>query len=168
MSSSSCFSSVSTPTVLPLNVDSFLSHKPLSIVLNLCIAANREVHYVWLYHSVSSVSVYNILLVLLLSLSINSWRSFQFTWNFSSSLLWAQLYSITNRYHNLFSHSPIEGHSLIFQFFATTKSVAISIFCTSCFPNDPFGVYTQQCYGWVKGQTDFYSPLSIVPNCPPK
>ena len=36
--------------------------------------------------TVLSASVYNVLLVLLLSLCINSWRSFQFTWN-SSSLL---------------------------------------------------------------------------------
>ena len=57
---------VSTPTILPLNVDSFLSHKSLNVVLDPCIAASREVHYVRLCHSVS-VSVYNILLVLPLS-----------------------------------------------------------------------------------------------------
>ena len=33
---------VSAPTVLPLNVDSFLSHKSLSVVLDHCIAASTE------------------------------------------------------------------------------------------------------------------------------
>ena len=61
------FFCVSAPTVLPLNVDIFLSPKSLRIVLDLCIAASREAHYVRLCHSVS-VSVYNVLLVLLLSL----------------------------------------------------------------------------------------------------
>ena len=41
-------------------------------------------------------------------------------------------------------------------------------FCTSHFPYNLYGVETQQWYGWVKGQTVFYSPLSIIPNCPPK
>ena len=64
--------------LLPQRVwDSFLFHKSLSIVLYLCIAISREIHYVWLYHSVS-VSVYNVLLVLFLSLCIGSWRLFQF------------------------------------------------------------------------------------------
>ena len=45
---------------LPLNVDSFLSHKSLSIVPDLCIAASGEVHYIRLYHIVS-VSVYSVL-----------------------------------------------------------------------------------------------------------
>ena len=79
------FFCVFIPTILPLNVDSFLSHESLSIILDHCIATSREFLYIWFYHSVS-VSVYNVLLVLLLSLCINSWRSFQFTWNFSSSL----------------------------------------------------------------------------------
>ena len=68
----------------------FFSHRSLIVVLDQCIAASRGVHYIWFYHSVSA-SVYNVPLVLLLSLCINSWRSFQFTWNSSSSLfLWAQ------------------------------------------------------------------------------
>ena len=44
------FFCVSPPTVLPLSVDSFLSHKSLSIVLDHCIAAGIEDHYVLLYH----------------------------------------------------------------------------------------------------------------------
>ena len=78
------FFRVSTPTVLPLDVNRVLSYKSLRIVLDHCIAASREVHYIQLYHS-ESVSVYNFLLVLLLSLCINSCRPFQFTWDFSSS-----------------------------------------------------------------------------------
>ena len=107
------FFCVSTPTVLSLNVDSFLSQH-----------CSGSLHC---YHRVS-VSEYNVLLDLLLSLCINSWKSFQFTWYFfSSSFKGAQQYSITNRYHKLYNHCPIEGHSLIFQFFATTKSMPINI-----------------------------------------
>ena len=55
MSSGSCFSSVSAPTVLPLDVGSCsLFHKSLSVVLSLCIAATRgEVHYIQFYRSIS-------------------------------------------------------------------------------------------------------------------
>ena len=68
----------------------FFSHKSHIVVLDQCIAASRGVHYIWFYHS-GSASVYNVLLVLLLSLYINTWRLFQFTWNSSSSLfLWTQ------------------------------------------------------------------------------
>ena len=42
---------VSTPTVLPLDVDSPLSRKSLNIVLDHCIAASREVHYIQVYKS---------------------------------------------------------------------------------------------------------------------
>ena len=60
----------------------------LRIVPDHCLAASREVHYIQFYHSVS-VSVYNVLLVLLLLLCIDSWRLLQFTWNSPSSLfLW--------------------------------------------------------------------------------
>ena len=60
------------------------------VVLDHCIAASRGVSYIQFHHSVS-VSVYNVLLVLLLSLCISSWRSFQFMWNSTSLLfLWAQ------------------------------------------------------------------------------
>ena len=66
------FFCVTAPTFIPLHVGSFLFQKSLRIVLSLCIAATSgEGHYVQLYHSVS-VSVYNVLLVLLLSLCINS------------------------------------------------------------------------------------------------
>ena len=84
------FFCVSTPVVLPLYMDIVLFDKSLRIVLDQCIAAGRGVHYIHFYHSVSAF-VYNVLLVLLLSFCINSWRSFQFTWNSSSLLfLWAQ------------------------------------------------------------------------------
>ena len=76
MCSSNCFFFCGcTPIVLSLNVYISLSHKSLSVILDHCIAASREVLYVQLYHSVS-VSVYNVLLVLLLSLCNSSWRSF--------------------------------------------------------------------------------------------
>uniref|UniRef100_F6VB36 Serpin family A member 1 n=1 Tax=Monodelphis domestica TaxID=13616 RepID=F6VB36_MONDO len=67
------FFCVSTPTIFHLNVDSVLSHRSLQLVQDHCIATNGEVHYIRLYHSDSSV--YNVLLVLLLSLCINSWRA---------------------------------------------------------------------------------------------
>ena len=71
---------VSIPIVLPLNVDSVLSHKSLRIVLDHCIAASKEVHYIRLYHSIS-VSVYNVLLVLFLSLCLTM-AYFEFTFGF--------------------------------------------------------------------------------------
>ena len=79
------FFCVSTPVLLPLHVDIILCNKSLTIVLNQCIAASGGVYYIWFYHIVSAC-VYNVLLVLFLSLCINSWRSFQYTWNSSSSL----------------------------------------------------------------------------------
>ena len=85
MCSCSCFSSVFPLLWFFLCMwIVFFSHKSLTIVLDQCTAASRGVHYIRFYHSVSA-SVYNVLLVLLLSLHINSWRSFHFTWNFSSS-----------------------------------------------------------------------------------
>ena len=77
-------SCVSTPSVLSLDVDSILSHRFLRNVLDHCIAARREVHYIRLCHS-TSISVYEVL-NLLLSLCINSWGTFQFVWNSTSSL----------------------------------------------------------------------------------
>ena len=68
----------------------FFSRRSHIVALDQCIASSRGVHSIWFYHSVAA-SVYNVYLVLLLSLCVNSWRSFQFTWNSSSSLLlWAQ------------------------------------------------------------------------------
>ena len=149
---------VSAPTVLYLDVDTVLSPRSLRNALDHYVAASREVHCIWFYHSVSLYnvySVYNALLLLLLWLCINSWRSFQFTWNYSSLLvLWAQKHSIISIY-NLFSHSPIEGHTLVFQFFATTNKAAKNIFVQVFFPYDLFGVQTQQWYGWIKRQAIF-------------
>ena len=76
---------VSTPAVHSLDVASILFHRSLRNILDPCIAASREVHYIQMCHSVS-VSVYKVLRVLLLSLCIKSWKSFQLTWNSSSSL----------------------------------------------------------------------------------
>ena len=71
------FFCVSALIVLSLDVHSVLSHKSLRVVLDHCIAASREVHYILLCHNVS-VSVYNILLVRFLSLCTNSWFLFVF------------------------------------------------------------------------------------------
>ena len=74
-------------------------------------------------------TVSNILLVLLISLSISSYKSFQvFLKSSCSSFLIARQYSITFIYNNLFSHSSIDRHPLDFQFLATTKRGAINIF----------------------------------------
>ena len=62
---------VSTPTVLSLDVDNVLSHRSLRNILDHCIAASREVHYIRLCHS-ASISVYDVLLILFLSLCINT------------------------------------------------------------------------------------------------
>ena len=82
MCSSSCLSSVFLlPQFFLWMWISFFLISPSALFWNIySIAASREVHYVQLYHSVSG-SVYNVLLVLLLSLCISSWRTFQFTWN---------------------------------------------------------------------------------------
>ena len=124
------FFCVSAPTVLSLDVDSVLCHKSLRIVLAHCIAASRGDHYIWSYHSVSA-SVYNVLLVLLLSLN-------QFLEVISVHMEFLQfiisLTTIIFHHHNLFSHSPVEGHTLIFQFFATTTSTAKNIFGQVFFP----------------------------------
>ena len=40
------FFCVSTPVVLPLHVDSVLSHRSLIVVLDQCIAASRGIHYI--------------------------------------------------------------------------------------------------------------------------
>ena len=89
--SSSCFSSVFLfPQFFLWMWIAFFLISPSELSWIIVIAASREIHYIWLCHSVS-VSVYNILLLLLLSFYINSWSLFQFTWNSSSSsFLWAQ------------------------------------------------------------------------------
>ena len=61
-------------------------------------------------------------------------------------------------YHNLFSHSPIEGHSLIFQFFANTKSAAINIFAQFIFPMISLGYKCKSGMAGSKGRQFFYSP----------
>ena len=47
------FFCVSAPTVLSLDVDSVLSHRPLRVVLDHCIAISSKVCYIYFSHSVS-------------------------------------------------------------------------------------------------------------------
>ena len=76
-----------------------------------------------------AITVYNVLLVLLTSLCISSYKSSQVFLTLSRlSFLIERQYSITIIYHYLFNHSPVFGHSLNFQFLATTKRAVLNIF----------------------------------------
>ena len=123
-----CFILHSDSIVLSLDVDGILHHKSFGNVSGLCLAVEDKVYQKQSLHTVAVIE-YNVLLVLLILLSISSYKSFQdFLKSTCSSFLIAQLYSITFIHHNLFSHSPIDGHPLDFQFLATTKRTAINIF----------------------------------------
>ena len=121
---------VSTPTDPSLDVESFLSHKSLRIVLDAFITTSSNQY---LLHLISpqcftscvqcSLGSAPFTLHQFLRVVPVHMETLQFIILFSTIVFHHQ-----NIPHSLFSHSPMEGHSSIFQFFATTKSEAINNF----------------------------------------
>ena len=150
MSSNSClFFCVTAPTILPLDVGSFLSHKSLRVVLDHYIAASREVHYVQLYHRLS-VSEYNILLFHSASIPGDHSNAH----GISPVHYFFEHNSIPSptipQFVQSFSNQRASPH---FPFFCHHKECGYKYFCASRFSYDLFWVQTPQCYGWIKRQT---------------